>query len=60
MTLNYPIPGCKFGGFAKIYDSYNDNLKQGILTNNGRRDAIMTPKWNWLDWFYVSRSEKGV
>ena len=33
-------------GFCKFFDSYNDNLKQGILTNNGRYDTVMTPKWD--------------
>ena len=46
LSLNCPIPGCKFGCFAKKYDSYNDNLRQEIITNNGRYDAVMTPKWD--------------
>ena len=32
--------------FCKKDDSYNDNLRQEILTNNGRHDAVMTPKWD--------------
>ena len=51
LSLNYPIPGCNFGSFSKIYDSYNDNLKQGILANIGIHDAIMTPTWDWPEWF---------
>ena len=45
-------------GFCPKYDSYNDNLKQGILTNNGRHDDVMTLKWDCPDWCYVSRSKK--
>ena len=48
------------GVLPKKYDSYNDNLKQGILTNNGRHDDIMALKWDCPDWCYVSRSKKGV
>ena len=60
LSLNCSISGFKFGGFAKKYDLYNDSLKQGILTNNGRSDAVMTPKWDWSDWFLITWSKKGL
>ena len=49
LSLKYPILGFKFGGFVNMYDSYSDNLKQGILTNNDRHDAVLTPKLDWQD-----------
>ena len=58
LPLNCSIPGCKFGGFAKNYDLYNDSLKQGILTNNGRPGAVMTPKWDWSDWSFLLHDRK--
>ena len=30
LSLKCPVPGCKFGGFAKIYDSYCPALKRKI------------------------------
>ena len=58
LSLNCPIPGCKFGGFTKHYFLYNDSLKQGILTNNSRYDPVMTPKWDWPAWFMFQDRKK--
>ena len=60
LSLKFPIQGCKFGSFVKNYDSYNDHLKQGILINNGRYDAVLTPKWDLQDWYFYSRAKKRV
>ena len=57
LSLKCPIPGCKFGGSAKKYDLYNDNLKQGILTDNDRHDAVLTPKQDWPDWYFNTRAK---
>ena len=52
LSLKYPIPRCRFGGFAKIYDTYKPALKNRILTNNGRHNAALVPNWNWVVWNY--------
>ena len=31
LFLKCPIPGCKFVGFAKIYDTYKPGLKKNYL-----------------------------
>ena len=55
LSLACPVPGCKFGGFAKIYDSYGPELQTRIITNNGNHDAVISPSWKWVDWNYGTR-----
>ena len=43
LSLKCPVPGCKFGGSAKIYDTYKTVLTKIILTNNGRYDTALVP-----------------
>ena len=32
LSLKYPVPGCKFGSFAKTYDKYQTGLTERIIT----------------------------
>ena len=52
LSLEYPVSGCKFGSFSKIFDGYGTALKERLITNNGHHDAVITPNWNWVDWNY--------
>ena len=58
LSLKCPVPGCKFGGFAKIYDKYQIVLTERIITNNGNYDAVLAPNWNWVDWNYGEKKEE--
>ena len=42
VSLPCPVPSCRFGGFSKIYDNYVPELKQCLLTNNNKHDAVNT------------------
>ena len=33
-------------------------MKNKILTNNGKHDAAVTPKWDWVDWNYASTRQR--
>ena len=50
--MKYPVPGCKFGGFSKIFNLYKPVLKERLITNNGNHDAVLSPNWKWVDWNY--------
>ena len=52
ISLECPVRGYKFGGFAKLFDSYCPALKERLITNNGHHDAVFNPDWNWVDWNY--------
>ena len=43
LSLECPVPGCKFGGFSKIFDGYGTALKERLITNNGNHDAVISP-----------------
>ena len=43
LSLKYPVPGCKFVGFSKIFDLYKPVLKERLITNNGNHDAVLSP-----------------
>ena len=49
LSLECPVPGCKFGGFSKIFNGYGTALKKRLTTNNGHHDAVISPNWNWVD-----------
>ena len=55
LSLKCPVPGCKFGEFAKIYYTYQNVLTERIITNNGNNDAFLVPNCNWVDWNYGER-----
>ena len=57
-SIKCPVPGCKFGDFFKIYDTYKPVLIERILTNNGRHDATLAPNWNCVDWNYSEKEEE--
>ena len=42
LSLQHPVPGCKFGGFVQILDKYPDKMKTKLLTNNNNHDAVET------------------
>ena len=46
LSLKCPVPGCKFGGLAKMYDQYQTGLTERLITNNGNHDAVFVPNWN--------------
>ena len=46
LSLEFPVPGCKFGGFSKIFDVYGPALKERLITNNGNHDAVISSNWN--------------
>ena len=50
--MKCPVPGCKFGGFFKIFDQYHTVLKDRLITNNGNHDDVLASKWNLIDWNY--------
>ena len=52
LSLEYSVPGCKFGGFSKIFNGYGTALRERLITNNGHHDAVITTNWNWVDWNY--------
>ena len=58
LSLECPVPGCKFGGFAKIYDNYCPALKERLITNNGHHDAVSNPNWNWVEWNYGEKKQR--
>ena len=43
LSLKCPVPGCKFGGFSKIFDQYKTVLKERLITNNGNHDLVLSP-----------------
>ena len=53
--MECPVPGCKFGGFSKIFDGYEPALQTRLVTNNGNHDAVNSPSWKWVDWNYGTR-----
>ena len=58
VSLPCPVPSCRFGGFSKIYDSYVPELKQCLLTNNNKHDAVNMMNFSWIDWSYnVNRND---
>ena len=58
VSLPCPVPSCRFGGFSKIYDNYVPELKQCLLTNNNKHDAVNMINFNWIDWSYnVNRND---
>ena len=60
LSLKCSIPGCKFGGFAKIYNAYPIEMKNKILINNGKHDATVTPNWDQVDWNYGSTRQRNI
>ena len=46
------VPGCKFSIFARIYDKYQTELTEILLTNNGRHDTALAPDSISVDWNY--------
>ena len=58
LSLICPVPGCKFGGFVKIYDKYQTVLTERLITNNGNHDVVLDPNWNWIDWNYGDRRRR--
>ena len=38
ISLECPVPSCKFGGFAKFFDGYGPALKERLIT---RMDIMM-------------------
>ena len=52
LSSKCPVPGCKFGGFSKVYDKYQTILTKWTITNNGNHDYVIAPNWNWVDWNY--------
>ena len=58
LSLKCPVPGCKFGGFSKIFDGYGHVLKKRLITNNGNHDAVIFLNWNWVDLDYGEKRGK--
>ena len=58
--MKYPFPGCKFDGFAKFYDQDQTGLTERLITNNGNHDAVLAPRWNWIDWNYGERRGRKI
>ena len=58
LSLKCPVPGCKFGGFAKSYDQYQTGLIERLITNNGNHDDVLAADWNWIDWNYGEKEEE--
>ena len=56
LSLKFPVPGCKVGGFSKIFNGYGTPLKERLINNNGNHDAMISPNWNWVDWNYGEKS----
>ena len=52
LTLKYPVPGCKLGGFSKIFDQYKTVLKERLITNNRNHDTVFSTNQKWIDWNY--------
>ena len=58
LSFKCSVHGSKFGGLAKIYNTYRFEMKNKILTNNGKHDAAVTPNRGCVDWNYGSARPK--
>ena len=60
ISLKCPVPGYKLSEFAEIYNTYPIEIKNKILTNNGKHDVAVTPNWDWVDLSYGSARERKI
>ena len=40
---------CKFGGLSKIWDSYDEIIRQWLLTSGTKHDVVSNINFQWVE-----------
>jgi len=58
LSLSCPIVSCKFVGFSKILDYYDEKRRQLLLTSSNKHAAATNIKFQWVDWYVTKKITK--